>query len=453
MYSKIKDIFSKGLVGERILFLCSVFSTMPIIAINIGTKSISFFTCFFIAFFLYGIWSLRKKAYINCNKEFKIFLLWLIMAMYSGVFGLLYYYGRDTWFQSSLSYLVKTFIYIIFILLISTMSIQVTCILEGLLLGSVLNILWAGIDTIYYSLQKNTLTNVLFATYIQNNKVRNGSITIYEGNMIRPAGFNLDPASIGLFAPFVFGYGLVKKNALYTIIGLLGCFFSGSTTSIICCVGVCLITLIQKSHKIKIAFTLKKIILLMLLMIVMGSLIIYLFPVIKTRVQSIADRIGNAYVESKSENLRLTYIKELPKAISNQGVKLITGTGFNSAADGYLKGNLSEGTLLNSITDHAPYDMENLYLAYFFDCGLLGFCVYIMFLIRQYKSLSKMIRVRKYDSDILLFSALLAILFSSLFYHYTLYSFHMLVFVAYCKSNSDEQIDCFIVFSDIIDSI
>ena len=318
-------------------------------------------------------------------------------------------------------------------------KLSVKYILNGLLFGAILNIIWAGVDSIYYMIFKKSYTNQIFHTYIVNNGIKYGSISSFEGEMIRPAGFNADPASIGLFAPFVFGYGLYNNNYVMMILGVAGCVFSGITTAAVCCGIIFLLGLIQKSKHFKQrALVNRHRLLFILLSICLGVFLLYkIFPNLVSRITDIFDRINMVYIKESVENLRMTYITEFPTALSNQGIKVLTGSGFNSAAEGYLKGNLSFDSLLMHKTNHAPYDMENLYLAYFFDCGIAGFVIYLVFLGTIYLKLKHI--MSEYNNRhyfAIAFGGFLSVVLSSLFYHYTLYSFHILLFVALCLYTS-----------------
>ncbi len=117
MYMHLSNILKKSTLAEKLLFACSVFSTMSIITLNIGTKSIQLFRVFFLIFIVFEtIQILRNKRKVCLNYNARLLFLWFVLSFISCVFGMIYYINRDVWFQNASYYAIKTLIYIVFML-------------------------------------------------------------------------------------------------------------------------------------------------------------------------------------------------------------------------------------------------------------------------------------------------------------------------------------------------
>lgn len=446
---------SKESINSKLLYLCGIFSTAPIISINVLGRSISLFRICFFVYMLLNIMFImqgRQRLAFTTRLE-KLLLLWLSLATGSCLLGLIYYNNSVPRMNNAIGCAFKTLTYVVFLLIFFTNKEKESYVLNGLLHGSIANLVWVIIDATYYYLKGASLTNQIFAAYIVNMNLAHKSIDAFEGSLIRPGGFNSDPASVGIFAPFVFAYGLFNRKLVFILLGIAGAIFSGSTTSAVCIVFAALVWA-WKNFKMGNFFKMyavrkKNIAVVMAVLMITSIGLIRGSTVIESRISGVLDRINRVYVSGEVENVRVIYVKDLPIAMMNQGVKVLTGSGFRTSFEGYRQPNISSSRVGSTVPITSVYaDMENLYIAYFFDCGIIGFFFYLVILFRAYKNTYRFVKIRNKDG-IIAFSCLLATIFSSIFYHYTLYSLHFLLFGAICvlleNRNDDvnyENLDC-----------
>ncbi len=438
----IESINNKASLVDKCLLLCAAFCTAPVIAIVVGGRSISFFDIFFVlSVVLIVPTCFRKSSFTICkNNAQKTFLIWLALSLVSCLFGVLYYINRQVWFDNALSYGVKTTIYLLYVLLLFNSNCKPKYILKGLEIGVIANLIWVDIDAIYYYLFGASLTNTIFKSYIIANNVRYGSIDTFEGALIRPGGFNTDPASIGLFAPFLLLSGLIKNKPWMVALAISSIVFSGSTTSLVCCFiafAIYFVGIRLKRSKKRISVKVVLSVLAVSLVVVIASY--HYMDAIVGRILMTYNRVNTVYVSGDMENVRVSFITQLPQAIMNQGVKFITGTGFNSSSEGYLFPNINSYTMqLRRSINNLPHDVENLYISYLLDNGIVGFAFFILMLYRLYKKAKNGMSAYESEESIMAFSSIIAIMLSSVFYHYTLYSFHILCWAAISMIGNDE---------------
>ncbi len=225
-------------------------------------------------------------------------------------------------------------------------------------------------------------------------------------------------------------YDLVSGKYIYILLALGAISASLSTTAFVCCIA-CLLLYICISCKRKLIlqfrFTGK------MLCFFGGSLLICLYLLFQygnyiiIGIDNLFSRINDVHIHSGYENIRLLYILYAPQAMLEQGIKMFTGTGFMTASEGFIKLGSDFGFPLKNY----PFDMENTYLAYLFDFGFLGFYLYASYLFFTAKNLLK---VFKFESNTqivqIAFSGFFATIFSSFFYHYTLFACQILIFIA-----------------------
>ena len=77
--------------------------------------------------------------------------------------------------------------------------------------------------------------------------------------------------------------------------------------------------------------------------------------------------------------------------------------------------------------DKAPFDPEMTYIAYLFDCGILGLVLYVYCLFLLYRYYKKNLHTLGHAVEA--YYILLATVFSALFYHYILFSPQVLLIV------------------------
>ena len=82
---------------------------------------------------------------------------------------------------------------------------------------------------------------------------------------------------------------------------------------------------------------------------------------------------------------------------------------------------------LEPYIDKAPFDPEMTYIAYLFDCGILGLVLYVYCLFLLYRYYKKNLHTLGHAVEA--YYILLATVFSALFYHYILFSPQVLLIV------------------------
>lgn len=425
---------TKEKVHHILIFLLGVFVTMPILELNVGIARISIFTIlliFELFFLLISSFSFTQALYNSKVQSF--FLVWLLICSLSCFTGYLFFWGNEAWQQASLGYFSKIFIYMVFAILWFGQKNKKnynSILLRGLLVGAILNIVWATIDAGLFYIFGVSISNIVFRKYGLTHDVAYNTVSLIlnNGTMIRSAGFNFDPAHLGFLVPFVIGYGSIRKKYTLIIVGMLGILASASTTALLCSIIVILFSYKLKRIKISsktIFLMLCIFVLLIILFVSNGSLantIRYAFDLFKNRVTS-------TYIDNGSENIRVQYLKYLPIAILELGPMILFGTGFGTASYGYCNNSFTMSAM--DISNY-PYDMENTYIAYLLDTGILGFVVFIGLLIVLFVFYR---RTRNNSvENAICFSLVCSIVFSMIFYHYVVYAVQMIALIA-CLSN------------------
>lgn len=422
-------------LNEKLILLCAIFSTMPIVALPVGGRTISLFTiCLFVFAAINILMLFRKHNLKLCSNESEKFLLiWLAWGIFSGICGMVYYNNPESgdFAAAAASQIPKIVMYIVMIIIIYNSNLDRKYILKGLIIGCIINVVWASIDALIFYLFKISVTNIIFQQFININNVRFGQISlILNGGGYRSSGLNTDPANIGFFAPIVFYYGLKKNNKILVVIALLSELASMSTTSLVCTIIVGLIYLFDtkkgKSHK---KLSLKTIIISIISVVVIVIFAIKFSDVIVTQFNKFFTRIDTVYVEGLTENNRAYYIKHFLYACKQENVRLLTGTGYLTASHGYI------GTEINV---YGPYDMENRYLANFFDLGIFGTAVFFYMLYSIYRRGKKVLSNNSEYGNI--FKAIFfSLIISCAFYQYPLYTVHILFFASIASWSNGEK--------------
>ncbi len=422
-------------LNEKIMMLCAVFSTMPIVAVPIMGHTISLFTILlfiFIAINMPMFFSGRNTKLCS-NKSEKLLLIWLLWGIFSGVCGMLYYsiIGSETFASSAISQIPKIIMYIMMVVIIYNSKLDKRRILKGLIIGCVINLIWAVIDAMFFYLSGISITNVMFKQFIVSNNVRFGQISIIlNGGGIRSAGLNTDPANIGFFAPIVFYYALKKDNKILAILALLSELASMSTTSLVCTAIITVIYLVDgKKEKKRKRISLKSLGLIVISIILVAVFTARYMDVIVEQVDRFFTRVNTIYVEGMSDNNRVNYIKNLPTALKNENLRVITGTGYLTASHGYIN---------TDIDVYGPYDMENRYLANLFDLGVFGSAVFFYMLYVIYKRGKRQLYEDKEYLNIFK-GIFFSLIISCMFYQYPLYTVHILFFVSIASLEADNK--------------
>lgn len=426
-------------LNEKLILLCAIFSTMPIVALPIMGRTISLFTiCLFIFVAINVPMLFRKHNLKLCSNESEKFLLiWLAWGIFSGICGMLYYNNMDSkaFATVAMSQIPKIVMYIVMIIIIYNSNLSKKYILKGLIIGCIINVVWASIDALLFYLFKISITNIIFQQFININNVRFGQISIIlNGGGYRSSGLNTDPANIGFFAPIVFYYGLKKNNKILVVIALLSELASMSTTSLVCTVLVGFIYIFEKKKsRIHKSISMKTIVISIISIIVIGIFVVKFDDVLIKQLNKFLTRIDTVYVDGLTENNRVYYIKNFIYACKQENIRLLTGTGYLTASHGYI------GTEINV---YGPYDMENRYLANFFDLGIFGTVAFFYMLYLIYKRGKKVLFNDSEYANI--FKAIFfSLIVTCAFYQYPLYTVHILFFasIASCSSEEKDTID------------
>lgn len=430
-----------------IVLLMGIFSTMPIITIPLGSRDISLFSILiFLVVFILAFSTIAKrngKLYINAG--LRPLNSWLIWGMFSCLCGVVFFsiIGNPEFTNASKSSIFKLLIFLIFSLLWGSQDDLEKCnttLSRGLLIGCVANAGWAFWDAIGYYITGKSITNIVFAGYIVRNGIRHESISLtYSAiGLIRSAGFNYDPAHIGFIAPLLVGYGLYNKKLAYVLLGAASIIASASTTALVCSVFV---TILFMPYFLKNKKKLNKTeaVWMMIGMIVIIGIIVFFISrfgdTLQYAIGKMEERVGNLYLNNNVSDIRFQYLKFFPKAFLNLGVLMLTGTGFGTASYGYA----CDSTITSAIGQNInfAFDMENTYLAYALDTGIIGVVLIMMIVKRLLKYLRDNGSIYAQGSNkSFIKCGVVAMMLSMLFYHYTLYAPQMLIIIVGLSSIS-----------------
>ena len=431
----------KSMKNDKLMlfpYLLGLFSTMPIVGINVGTLDISFYRILFIITIFVTLYWVINKGKITIGKYEKKIVLWLTIGFFSCVCGWIFLSGSySEWSKAARSNIPKVTSLVVFSLLwpnqfeVDKKNIAVA---KGFFGGCIVNCVWSIIDASGYYLLGKSINNILFSGYIARNEIRHGMVSVVYGGLIRSSGFNYDPAQLGLMAPIVAGYAINKKRYLLLLIAFGAILSSASTTSLVTTIAVAIICCPKGKSKSK--FRTNNI-----LLAVSGLIIILGFvfsqwdrisKVVYTSYFNFFNRISSVYMTTESSNIRIDYLRYAPRALFNVSPFILLGTGFGTSSLGYAM----DPSILRiiGIIHNFPYDMENTYLAYLFDTGIIGLFLFLQMIV----SLFKEYKHRQFeitDSNIypIVFVFICSSIVSMVFYHYILFGTQMLMFtIALC---------------------
>jgi hypothetical protein len=405
-------------------FFLGTFVTMPIVTIPFGGRLISVFTLvYFVFIMIIGLMFIKNSIRIKIGRKTKTLLIWFFIALLSSFFGLLFFTGKQEWFNATLSYIPKIVSFMIVLILISSSKhrlIIIESFFKGFIFGCVLNVLWACIEGVVFYTRGYSLNNQIFKEYIKTLPSNRQYITIVNSGGIRTPGFNYDPAHLGGIVPILCLYSLMKKKYIYLALSIIALVFSQSTTGLVS--SVILIVLHYKKISIyKFNINYKKLINALLVISLVVLLVLIpernnnLSESLKRNVEGFSNRVSTVYVSSENSNIRMLYHLYVPHAAFYSGIKTITGTGFGTASYAYVHDPFLSDKL--NRTSKAPYDPESTYISYLFNTGIFGLLLYIYLLFNIYLYYNN---TWKKDPDLIILATIGGIILSSLFYHYTL---------------------------------
>lgn len=425
---ELKNRIPQGILS-CLAFLLGLFSTMPILGVVIAGRDVSFYRILFVLCVAwYGVELLRKRK-LGAGRNIRLMELWLLVGLVGCLSGRLFLKGEWAPFGAAAgSYIPKVGLLLVFcVVWSSSEEADALCekLMHGFLLGCALNCLWASIDAVGYYLKGVSVSNVLFYDYAVRNGVREHTVSLIFHGTIRSGGFNYDPAQLGFLAPVLFGCGLSRRKLLPLLLSLAGIAASASTTGLVAAALICLLAF-RRGGKLFDRRSLAELgvfaVLLAALLILRGDRIL---PLASDMLRRFSDRIRHYYLNDSGPDIRVRYVLQMFGAMRAVLPFLLFGSGFGTASLGYVK---TPEVLAVIGPGHAfPYDMENTFLAYFFDTGLVGFALFIALLLILFLRWRKKYAERESAFADSVYITICATALSMLFYHYILFAPQMLV--------------------------
>ena len=151
-----------------------------------------------------------------------------------------------------------------------------------------------------------------------------------------------------------------------------------------------------------------------------------LLPLVIRAAGLFAERFNGVYVKGNEASPRKVYYAGFFKALLTAGVIAFTGSGLGTSSFPYIE-NAELFHELEPNIDNGPFDPEMTYIAYLFDCGILGLILYLYCLFLLYRYYKK--NLHTLDHAVEAYYILLATVFSALFYHYIVFSPQVLLLV------------------------
>lgn len=442
----------KSKIYKIIVFCMGAFATMPIVTIPFGNSDISIFRMIFYLILIYMVIKTAGEPKIRIIHDMKLFYIWLGIACVSCCWGgIILRNSAPEFSKMAMSYLPKVVLYLLFaILWTNQKKLQEAniCLVKGLFAGCILNLIWAILDAVGYYTIGISVNNLVFSGYSVRHNIRYNIVSlIYSNGMIRSGGFNYDPAHLGYIIPVIAGYAWYKKKWGLILLAIGGVLASASTTSLVS--SVCVILLISmKNNQIKLKkVKQKEFMLAIATLIALGVLMIsygqQLSSIISTSGSKMLSRVTNTYLNSGNADVRWSYLKYVPRVLMNLGVNSILGLGFGNASYGYTIDN----SILSDIgmENNFAYDVENTYICYLLDTGIIGFVFFIglLFVMLRYYY----IRYKKNSMNnycLIIYSSILAMIVSMFFYHYILFTPQILIMIIALSMMEIEKrdVDC-----------
>lgn len=415
-------------------FLMGLFSTMPIVGIVVRGRDISFFKLLFAAAILILGYGFLKKRRISFGRRISLLNVWLVIGLVGCVCGMVFLRGERAEFGlAARSYIPKVFLLLAFSVLWSSSDrADSFCetVLRGFLWGCALNCLWATIDAVDFYVTGKSLHNMVFFGYSSRHGIEYNTMSLIYNGTIRSGGFNSDPAQLGFVAPVLFGYGLSRRHVLPVALAVSGIAASASTTGLVTAAILCILLirkrdarpLRERFSKLQLAELLTFCALLALLLVWQGQRI---FALALNMISRFASRIQSEYLNNSGPDIRVRYVLQALGAMKAVLPFMLFGSGFGTASMGYV---LTPAVIAVIGPGHDfAYDMENTYLAYFFDTGVIGLLVFLVMMGSLFVCYRKKFAERESVFSDSVYVAVCAIALSMLFYHYILFAPQMLI--------------------------
>ena len=411
-------------------FLLGFTSTMPIIGIALGSRDISFFRLLFLLTIGYcGICTVKSGIRIGYGT--KLLLLWLAIGVIACFCGAIFLFSSaPEWSEVSSAYISKVLSLMFFALVwCSQPNVETNnkYVAKGFILGCVMNCIWASVDAAGFYLLHGSIHNKVFQAYALRHEIRYGMMSITEGGLIRSAGFNSDPAHIGFIAPIIVCYSIVRKKYWLFLLGVAAVLASASTTALVTSMMVIVVNVYWNTKKrLNIKGAIVVCICVMLAIIITLVYQNSFSNVLISAYSHFSARINSVYLNPSRRNIRLEYVMFVFRAMGHVFPYILLGSGFGTASLGYVR----DPYVINLFGDdyYFPYDMENTYIAYFFDTGIVGIIIFIIML--KYLTVSYWYSARRKKDDfyITIWCVICSSLFTLSLYHYILFGPQMLMF-------------------------
>ena len=428
-----------------VAFLLGLTSTMPIIGIVIAGHDISFFRIVYFFTIAISIVEVVQGRRLYIKPASKKLLLWLIEGFLACIIGALALsINYRLWSDEARGYIPRVLIMIIFALLWASDSKwnnNNKYVIQGFLIGCIINCIWAILDAGSFYIFGISLNNTFFSGYIARNEIRYNTLSLIYGRTIRAGGFNSDPAQIGFIAPVVVGYGIIKRK-YWMVIAAAGALLASATTTGLVATIVMIFVGLSKSDKKRRRLSDKRIIIGVTLVVVVMVLVFRFWSpitsVINIAFNSFSSRIGQVYLgDALKGNSRFSYLICLPSAMVEVFPFLLLGSGFGTSSLGYSLSSYAITIIGNRVT--GAYDVENTYIAYLLDTGVVGIALFISLIVFLTKSYKTRMKSGFSNQDIIIYCTMIASIVSFAFYHYILFAPQMLVFTIALSILDEEE--------------
>ena len=420
-----------------------IVSTMPIVTIGIGSSRLSLFS---IVFFLFVAYSLcivitQKKFSFVCGRIKKILFLFMAWSIVSYLAGLIYM--PSDWQSYMTSNVMKSGEYIMAFLLICLIDDRKSCesYAKGLIIGCSINAAWSIAELFVFTVLHKSLNNMIFVERLAN--LDRSSIIYNQYGGVRVSGLNYDPAHLGGLVPTLLFFGLYSKNGLLISLSALSLIASQSSTCLLGCGVVFMAYLIYRyiyksMQSRKSNHSQKNIVVLVMIFIFIVVLLVVfvltnsqiretIFNAFQNNFNGFIGRIGNTYIRNESTNFHVNprkvyYGKMLDALLSRNPASALVGTGL--------------GTSMYAYRDYVPRGVpagsgepDVTYIDYLFDLGIIGLCLYIVFLVFSCVGLVKNIRQIKNNLTVVYLGVVINLIVISFTYHYVFTVYQMLAFM------------------------
>ncbi len=391
---------------EILAVFLGMFSLMPIVLIPY--IKISMFTMLLgITMISLLIAQLRQRhCQIYNPLVLKIFYFFL-WGVISSIIGLLFFIKSGSISNEIIRNIPKLFVYIVLALQMAFRKRDniPECFFYGIMLGCVANVLLACIEGWWLFYHHESIVQVLFSNFWENKETLDrNTFSITSAYGIRVAGFNYDPAFLGMIIPILLYFSIVNNKKFFFALSCLALACSQSTTAIVV---FCLLALLYPKPIIT---NFKQIVVI----IVIGIVVFISVGEFRENLWGYLVRINDVYLSSDiNSNIRYIYHANILKVIFNNPVQFLFGTGFGTSSYGYFFPVPVDNVFMK--LTFFPYDPESVFITYLFDIGVFGLMFYLYIVFYLYKML-------KFNFIKIVVSSFVL---AGLFYHYTLTASHM----------------------------